>query len=147
MPNDENMKTNVCALNPEIHWWGGAYVHLDTHQRHRLQVGKHGSSVEATLLLQRSSYTLDLVSSFCGGRCKKKVCLTQVISFLSSGFLLTFSCFNCTPCSLGLVLPPYSEDYLQADLSDVILQLQCEYTDFELSTAQKAFCCSIISPP
>lgn len=85
------MKTNVCALNPEIHWWGGAYVHLDTHQRYRLQVGKHGSSVEATLLLQRSSYTLDLVSSLCGGRCKKKKCVWLKLStffplFFSSPF-------------------------------------------------------------
>lgn len=29
--------------------------------------------------------------------------------------------------SLGLVLPPYNEFYIQADLSDVMLQLQCEY--------------------
>uniref|UniRef100_A0A8C1XSR7 Calcium channel, voltage-dependent, alpha 2/delta subunit 2b n=1 Tax=Cyprinus carpio TaxID=7962 RepID=A0A8C1XSR7_CYPCA len=28
---------------------------------------------------------------------------------------------------LGLVLPPYSEYYIQADLSDVMLQLQCEF--------------------
>lgn len=31
-------------------------------------------------------------------------------------------------CSLGLVLPPYNEFYIQADLSDVMLQLQCEYS-------------------
>lgn len=75
------MKTNVCVLNPEIHWWGGAYIHLDTHQRHRLQVGKHGS-VESTLLLQGSSYILDLVSGFCGGRCKKN-------SVFDSSYLLS----------------------------------------------------------
>jgi hypothetical protein len=44
--------------------------------------------------------------------------------------LITFLCFllgMLPPCSLGLVLPPYSEYYIQADLSDVMLQLQCEY--------------------
>uniref|UniRef100_A0A8C8F5H2 VWFA domain-containing protein n=1 Tax=Oncorhynchus tshawytscha TaxID=74940 RepID=A0A8C8F5H2_ONCTS len=31
---------------------------------------------------------------------------------------------DAAPCSLGLVLPPYGEYYIQADLSDVMLQLQ-----------------------
>ena len=35
---------------------------------------------------------------------------------------------NAALCSLGLVLPPYNEYYIQADLSDVMLQLQCEYS-------------------
>lgn len=35
--------------------------------------------------------------------------------------------------SLGLVLPPYNEFYIQADLSDVMLQLQCEYREAGLS--------------
>lgn len=35
--------------------------------------------------------------------------------------------------SLGLVLPPYNEFYIQADLSDVMLQLQCEYREARLS--------------
>lgn len=39
---------------------------------------------------------------------------------------LVFS--SCAPSpSLGLVLPPYNEYYLRADLSDEMLQLQCEY--------------------
>lgn len=35
--------------------------------------------------------------------------------------------WDAAPCSLGLVLPPYNEYYIQADLSDVMLQLQCRY--------------------
>lgn len=38
---------------------------------------------------------------------------------------------RCAECSLGLVLPPYNEFYIQADLSDVMLQLQCEYREAE----------------
>uniref|UniRef100_A0A3Q3Q496 VWFA domain-containing protein n=1 Tax=Monopterus albus TaxID=43700 RepID=A0A3Q3Q496_MONAL len=34
------------------------------------------------------------------------------------------SCWDATTCSLGLVLPPYNDYYIQADLSDVMLQLQ-----------------------
>lgn len=30
------------------------------------------------------------------------------------------------PCSLGLVLPPYSTYYIQANLSDQILQVKCK---------------------
>lgn len=36
-------------------------------------------------------------------------------------------CWDAATCSLGLVLPPYNEYYIQADLSDVMLQLQCKY--------------------
>lgn len=31
------------------------------------------------------------------------------------------------PCSLGLVLPSYSENHIRANLSDQILQVQCKY--------------------
>lgn len=31
------------------------------------------------------------------------------------------------PCSLGLVLPSYSENHIKANLSDQILQVQCKY--------------------
>uniref|UniRef100_A0A8C5C9L5 VWFA domain-containing protein n=1 Tax=Gadus morhua TaxID=8049 RepID=A0A8C5C9L5_GADMO len=40
----------------------------------------------------------------------------------------TWTPINGTDYSLGLVLPPYNEYYIQADLSDVMLQLQCEYS-------------------
>uniref|UniRef100_A0A2K6C1Z7 Calcium voltage-gated channel auxiliary subunit alpha2delta 2 n=1 Tax=Macaca nemestrina TaxID=9545 RepID=A0A2K6C1Z7_MACNE len=36
-----------------------------------------------------------------------------------------------TNYSLGLVLPPYSTFYLQANLSDQILQVKCKWPDFE----------------
>lgn len=74
---------------------------------------------------------------------------TYLISCLSSSFCSSASpCFNCASCSLGLVLPPYSEDYLQADLSDVILQLQCEYRTLDQTRSAKASCCcSVFSPP
>ncbi|XP_034022354.1 voltage-dependent calcium channel subunit alpha-2/delta-2-like isoform X3 [Thalassophryne amazonica] len=36
----------------------------------------------------------------------------------------TWTAINATDYSLGLVLPPYNEYYIQADLSDVMLQLQ-----------------------
>uniref|UniRef100_A0A7N5ZVG8 VWFA domain-containing protein n=1 Tax=Anabas testudineus TaxID=64144 RepID=A0A7N5ZVG8_ANATE len=39
----------------------------------------------------------------------------------------TWTPINGTDYSLGLVLPPYNEYYIQADLSDVMLQLQCKY--------------------
>uniref|UniRef100_A0A674NSC3 Calcium channel, voltage-dependent, alpha 2/delta subunit 2b n=1 Tax=Takifugu rubripes TaxID=31033 RepID=A0A674NSC3_TAKRU len=38
----------------------------------------------------------------------------------------TWTPVNGTDYSLGLVLPPYNEFYIQADLSDVMLQLQCD---------------------
>ncbi|RXN22716.1 voltage-dependent calcium channel subunit alpha-2 delta-2-like protein [Labeo rohita] len=38
--------------------------------------------------------------------------------------MYTWTPINDTDYSLGLVLPPYSEYYIQADLSDVMLQLQ-----------------------
>uniref|UniRef100_A0A8C6TE67 Calcium channel, voltage-dependent, alpha 2/delta subunit 2b n=1 Tax=Neogobius melanostomus TaxID=47308 RepID=A0A8C6TE67_9GOBI len=38
----------------------------------------------------------------------------------------TWAPINGTDYSLGLVLPPYNEYYIQADLSDVMLQLQCK---------------------
>uniref|UniRef100_A0AAQ5Y2F4 VWFA domain-containing protein n=1 Tax=Amphiprion ocellaris TaxID=80972 RepID=A0AAQ5Y2F4_AMPOC len=41
----------------------------------------------------------------------------------------TWTPINGTDYSLGLVLPPYNEYYIQADLSDVMLQLQCEYSE------------------
>uniref|UniRef100_A0A8C1PUR0 Calcium channel, voltage-dependent, alpha 2/delta subunit 2b n=1 Tax=Cyprinus carpio TaxID=7962 RepID=A0A8C1PUR0_CYPCA len=40
--------------------------------------------------------------------------------------MYSWTAINDTDYSLGLVLPPYSEYYIQADLSDVMLQLQCE---------------------
>uniref|UniRef100_A0A8C1XTK4 Calcium channel, voltage-dependent, alpha 2/delta subunit 2b n=1 Tax=Cyprinus carpio TaxID=7962 RepID=A0A8C1XTK4_CYPCA len=39
--------------------------------------------------------------------------------------MYSWTAINDTDYSLGLVLPPYSEYYIQADLSDVMLQLQC----------------------
>uniref|UniRef100_A0A672NCX1 Calcium voltage-gated channel auxiliary subunit alpha2delta 2 n=1 Tax=Sinocyclocheilus grahami TaxID=75366 RepID=A0A672NCX1_SINGR len=39
--------------------------------------------------------------------------------------MYSWTAVNDTDYSLGLVLPPYSEYYIQADLSDVMLQLQC----------------------
>uniref|UniRef100_A0A8C2HG11 Calcium channel, voltage-dependent, alpha 2/delta subunit 2b n=1 Tax=Cyprinus carpio TaxID=7962 RepID=A0A8C2HG11_CYPCA len=41
--------------------------------------------------------------------------------------MYSWTAINDTDYSLGLVLPPYSEYYIQADLSDVMLQLQCEF--------------------
>uniref|UniRef100_A0A3P9C5W9 Calcium voltage-gated channel auxiliary subunit alpha2delta 2 n=1 Tax=Maylandia zebra TaxID=106582 RepID=A0A3P9C5W9_9CICH len=41
----------------------------------------------------------------------------------------TWTPINGTDYSLGLVLPSYNEYYIKADLSDVMLQLQCEYTE------------------
>lgn len=36
-------------------------------------------------------------------------------------------CLSAFPlCSLGLVLPPYSTYYIQANLSDQILQVKCK---------------------
>uniref|UniRef100_A0A8C5FU49 VWFA domain-containing protein n=1 Tax=Gadus morhua TaxID=8049 RepID=A0A8C5FU49_GADMO len=43
----------------------------------------------------------------------------------------TWTPINGTDYSLGLVLPPYNEYYIQADLSDVMLQLQCEYSNLQ----------------
>uniref|UniRef100_A0A8C1PZB7 Calcium channel, voltage-dependent, alpha 2/delta subunit 2b n=1 Tax=Cyprinus carpio TaxID=7962 RepID=A0A8C1PZB7_CYPCA len=40
--------------------------------------------------------------------------------------MYSWTAINDTDYSLGLVLPPYSEYYIQADLSDVMLQLQCD---------------------
>uniref|UniRef100_A0A3P9JT12 Calcium channel, voltage-dependent, alpha 2/delta subunit 2b n=1 Tax=Oryzias latipes TaxID=8090 RepID=A0A3P9JT12_ORYLA len=54
----------------------------------------------------------------------------QVKTFIKSidevtCFVLFISaCWYTAPCSLGLVLPLYNEYYMQADLSDVMLQLQ-----------------------
>uniref|UniRef100_A0AAY3ZZ34 VWFA domain-containing protein n=1 Tax=Denticeps clupeoides TaxID=299321 RepID=A0AAY3ZZ34_9TELE len=39
----------------------------------------------------------------------------------------TWTPINDTDYGLGLVLPSYNEYYIQADLRDVMLQLQCEY--------------------
>lgn len=47
--------------------------------------------------------------------------------FLSCRLIHVSCCWDAATCSLGLVLPPYNEYYIQADLSDVMLQLQCEY--------------------
>lgn len=48
----------------------------------------------------------------------------------SLGLLILASpCWDAATCSLGLVLPPYNEYFIQADLSDVMLQLQCEYRE------------------
>uniref|UniRef100_A0A3P8QFU0 VWFA domain-containing protein n=1 Tax=Astatotilapia calliptera TaxID=8154 RepID=A0A3P8QFU0_ASTCA len=41
----------------------------------------------------------------------------------------TWTPINGTDYSLGLVLPSYNEYYIKADLSDVMLQLQCEYME------------------
>lgn len=56
--------------------------------------------------------------------------------------LLTLS--SLPPSSLGLVLPPYNDFFIQADLSDVMLQLQCEYGEpplvrilFDVSARQR----------
>uniref|UniRef100_A0A8D3D565 VWFA domain-containing protein n=1 Tax=Scophthalmus maximus TaxID=52904 RepID=A0A8D3D565_SCOMX len=49
----------------------------------------------------------------------------QYIDEVHRGY--TWTPINGTDYSLGLVLPPYNEYYIQADLSDVMLQLQCEY--------------------
>uniref|UniRef100_A0A8C4HRV1 VWFA domain-containing protein n=1 Tax=Dicentrarchus labrax TaxID=13489 RepID=A0A8C4HRV1_DICLA len=46
-----------------------------------------------------------------------------------SPYSLISSCWDAVTCSLGLVLPPYNDYYIQADLSDVMLQLQCEYRE------------------
>lgn len=46
-------------------------------------------------------------------------------------FLFIPARWYTAPCSLGLVLPLYNEYYMQADLSDVMLQLQCEYREME----------------
>lgn len=35
-------------------------------------------------------------------------------------------CLSYLASSLGLVLPPYNDFFIQADLSDVMVQLQCE---------------------
>lgn len=48
-------------------------------------------------------------------------------SLLFFCLLIHASCWDVATCSLGLVLPPYNDYYIQADLSDVMLQLQCEY--------------------
>uniref|UniRef100_A0A669BL07 Calcium channel, voltage-dependent, alpha 2/delta subunit 2b n=1 Tax=Oreochromis niloticus TaxID=8128 RepID=A0A669BL07_ORENI len=52
----------------------------------------------------------------------------QPTIFLYLPFILE-SCRDAATCSLGLVLPPYNEYYIKADLSDVMLQLQCEYIE------------------
>uniref|UniRef100_A0A8C7F863 Calcium voltage-gated channel auxiliary subunit alpha2delta 2 n=1 Tax=Oncorhynchus kisutch TaxID=8019 RepID=A0A8C7F863_ONCKI len=51
----------------------------------------------------------------------------QEVSIMTSSdfdYFPLFSVGDAAPCSLGLVLPPYGEYYIQADLSDVMLQLQ-----------------------
>lgn len=53
--------------------------------------------------------------------------------FILMRFLSVSPCWDAATCSLGLVLPPYNEYYIQADLSDVMVQLQCEYREAELS--------------
>uniref|UniRef100_A0A8D3BH95 VWFA domain-containing protein n=1 Tax=Scophthalmus maximus TaxID=52904 RepID=A0A8D3BH95_SCOMX len=52
---------------------------------------------------------------------------TLIKPFLSCRLIHVSCCWDAATCSLGLVLPPYNEYYIQADLSDVMLQLQCEY--------------------
>uniref|UniRef100_A0A3Q2E6G3 Calcium channel, voltage-dependent, alpha 2/delta subunit 2b n=1 Tax=Cyprinodon variegatus TaxID=28743 RepID=A0A3Q2E6G3_CYPVA len=48
------------------------------------------------------------------------------VSYVPLLFLFSYAsvCWDASTCSLGLVLPPYNEYYIQADLSDVMLQLQ-----------------------
>uniref|UniRef100_A0A8C8F4P8 VWFA domain-containing protein n=1 Tax=Oncorhynchus tshawytscha TaxID=74940 RepID=A0A8C8F4P8_ONCTS len=51
----------------------------------------------------------------------------QEVSIMTSSdfdYFPLVSVGDAAPCSLGLVLPPYGEYYIQADLSDVMLQLQ-----------------------
>uniref|UniRef100_A0AAQ4PVP6 VWFA domain-containing protein n=1 Tax=Gasterosteus aculeatus aculeatus TaxID=481459 RepID=A0AAQ4PVP6_GASAC len=43
----------------------------------------------------------------------------------------TWTSINGTDYSLGLVLPPYSEYFIQADLSDMMIQLQSSFTDIQ----------------
>ncbi|TRY87294.1 hypothetical protein DNTS_022264 [Danionella cerebrum] len=50
------------------------------------------------------------------------MCVSRYIDDASRTY--TWTPINDTDYSLGLVLPPYSEHYIQADLSDVMLQLQ-----------------------
>uniref|UniRef100_A0A4W6DI81 Calcium voltage-gated channel auxiliary subunit alpha2delta 2 n=1 Tax=Lates calcarifer TaxID=8187 RepID=A0A4W6DI81_LATCA len=55
----------------------------------------------------------------------KSPLLSPLLPFLFLCLLIhVSSCWDADTCSLGLVLPPYNEYYIQADLSDVMLQLQ-----------------------
>uniref|UniRef100_A0A3Q3G0W8 Calcium channel, voltage-dependent, alpha 2/delta subunit 2b n=1 Tax=Labrus bergylta TaxID=56723 RepID=A0A3Q3G0W8_9LABR len=46
----------------------------------------------------------------------------------------TWTPINGTDYSLGLVLPPYNEYFIQADLSDVMLQLQSSVSDTDMQS-------------
>lgn len=56
----------------------------------------------------------------------------QVVIYSVCVLILVSACLYTATCSLGLVLPLYNEYYIQADLSDVMLQLQCEYREMVL---------------
>lgn len=62
--------------------------------------------------------------------------LQQVSSIHKNALINQFH--NAAICSLGLVLPPYNEYYIQADLSDVMLQLQCKY--FNILNSLRRLC-------
>uniref|UniRef100_A0A8C4HS29 VWFA domain-containing protein n=1 Tax=Dicentrarchus labrax TaxID=13489 RepID=A0A8C4HS29_DICLA len=86
------------------------------------------------LTYQKSDFTLQIIT--------KQLCHDEDYMHRSihsetlrplSPYSLISSCWDAVTCSLGLVLPPYNDYYIQADLSDVMLQLQCEYREAELS--------------
>lgn len=57
------------------------------------------------------------------GLCPSRGCL----NLLNPLFLCPLHLHYSAPCSLGLVLPNYSEYHIRANLSDQILQVQCKY--------------------
>lgn len=96
-------------LTAAIHRWGAQGLHLDCCQWYRLQV-RHFKYDHVHLLTKQLWSYRDYMHGFL------QPPSSHVFSF-----------------SLGLVLPPYNEFYIQADLSDVMLQLQCEYREPGLS--------------
>uniref|UniRef100_A0A672NCA7 Calcium voltage-gated channel auxiliary subunit alpha2delta 2 n=1 Tax=Sinocyclocheilus grahami TaxID=75366 RepID=A0A672NCA7_SINGR len=68
--------------------------------------------------LQPRPVTLDFLDAEVEDSSKQERYIDEVMRMYS------WTAVNDTDYSLGLVLPPYSEYYIQADLSDVMLQLQ-----------------------
>uniref|UniRef100_A0A8C1Q0M1 Calcium channel, voltage-dependent, alpha 2/delta subunit 2b n=1 Tax=Cyprinus carpio TaxID=7962 RepID=A0A8C1Q0M1_CYPCA len=68
--------------------------------------------------LQPRPVTLDFLDAEVEDSSKQERYIDEVTRMYS------WTAINDTDYSLGLVLPPYSEYYIQADLSDVMLQLQ-----------------------